>query len=136
MSRRTRSALSSEEWPPHLRLLILAAERECPGGHASALTELMSLALTKVPARGIFDPTSGGEHELFAAIEAIAIRHLGMAEARTAWRRALGGARLELEARDRIEHAALQLQAVSDTTYFYAGLAFGLICASVFRASS
>lgn len=136
MSRRTLSSTSSDKWPPHLRLLILAAERECPRGHARALRELMSLALTKVPARGIFDPTSRGEDELFAAIETIANRHLGMTEARVAWRSALGGAGLELEARDTIEHAVLQVQGVSDTAYFYAGLAFGLACTSVYWTSS
>lgn len=136
MSRRTPSSLGSDEWPPHLRLLILAAERECPGGHASALRELTSLALTKVPARGIFDPTSRGEHEMFEAIETIASRHLGMTGARAAWQSALRSSRLELDARDKIEHAALRLQGVSDTAYFYAGLAFGLSCASVYRPSS
>lgn len=35
-------------------------------------------------------------------------------------------ARLELDARDRIERAALEARTVSDTAYFYAGLAFGL----------
>ena len=69
MSRRSPSSPSAADWPPPLRLLLLAAERECPGGHASALRELMALALTKVPARGIFDPSASGEHELFAAFD-------------------------------------------------------------------
>lgn len=136
MSRRSPSLLSSDEWPSQLRLLILAAEHECPDGHASALRELMSLALTKVPARGIFDPTSAGEHALFVAIETIAGRHLGMNDARAAWRGALRRARLELEVRDTIEHAALRVQGVSDTAYFYAGLAFGLSCVSIYRGNS
>ena len=135
MRRRTSLSASSGEWPLHLRLLILAAERECPGGHARALSELMALALTKVPARGIFDPTAAGEHDLFAALDAVAMRHLGMTAARAAWRRALRDAHLEVEARDTIEHAAQRVQGVSDTAYFYAGLAFGLTCASMFRGS-
>lgn len=122
--------------PPLLRLLIRAAERECPSGHAGALRELTSLALTKVPARGIFDPTSRGEHELYAAIDAVAVRHLGLTGARQAWRRAVNGARLELEARDRLEQAALRVQAVSDTSYFYTGLAFGLTAVSLYRMKS
>lgn len=134
MRRRSPSSARLADWPPNLRQLIRAAERECPGGHASALRELTSLALTKVPSRGIFDPTSRGEHELFAAIESIAISHLGLTGARAAWQAALKQARLELEARDRIERTALQVQGVSDTAYFYAGLAFGLTCLTVYRA--
>jgi hypothetical protein len=137
MKRRTPSpasiASSADAWPVHLRLLVGAAERECPPGHASALRELIALALTKVPARGIFDPTSRGEHELFTAFETIASRHLGRIAAQAAWRRALRAAHLELEARDTLEHAALRVRDVSDTTYFYAGLAFGLACGSLYR---
>jgi hypothetical protein len=124
-----------DEWPPHLQLLIVAAGRECPVGHASALRELLSLAVTKVPARGIFDPTSRGEQDLFAAIDAIANRHLGMDAARAAWRRAVRDSGLELEARDRLEGAAQRVQGVSDTAYFYTGLTFGLAYASLYRGS-
>lgn len=137
MRRRSPSSPGSMiDVPPLLRLLIRAAERECPSGHAGALRELTSLALTKVPARGIFDPTSRGEHELYAAIDAVAVRHLGLTGARQAWRRAVNGARLELEARDRLEQAALRVQAVSDTSYFYTGLAFGLTAVSLYRMKS
>lgn len=132
----SRSLPRAIDVPPPLRLLIRAAERECPSGHAGALRELTSLALTKVPARGIFDPTWRGEQELYAAIDAVAIRHLGMTGARQAWRRAVNGARLELEARDRLEHAALRVQAVSDTSYFYTGLAFGLTGVTLYRMKS
>ena len=135
MSRRTASVPSSE-WPLQLRLFILAAERECPDGHARALTELMSLALTKVPSRGIFDPTSSGEHLLYTALETIARRHLGMSEARAAWRNGLRRARLELDVRDPIEQAALRVQGVSDTVHYYAGLAFGLTCLSLYQGKS
>ena len=133
MSRRMPSSYPPDEWPPYLRLIVLAAERECPPGHAGALRDLASLALTKVPARGIFDPTSRGEHDLFGAIDAIATHHLGMAAARSAWKRAVGSARLDLEVRDRVEQAALQVQGVSETAYFYTGLAFGLTCVAVYR---
>jgi hypothetical protein len=133
MNRRTPSSSLPDEWPLQLRLLILAAQRECPAGHAGALRDLISLAVTKVPARGILDPTSRGEHDLFVAIDAIANRHLGLSAARAAWRRAIRGAGLELEVRDRLDHAAQQLQGVSDIAYFYAGLAFGLTCVSLYR---
>jgi hypothetical protein len=131
--RRVRPSARSAEWPPTLRQIIRAAERECPSGHAEALSELTALALTKVPSRGIFDPTWRGEHELFAAIESVAQAHLELASARRAWRAALRAAAMEIESRDRVERAALQVQSVSDTAYFYAGLAFGLASVSFYR---
>ena len=131
--RRTRS-LPRADWPPALRHLIRAAELECPRGHAEALLELTALALRKVPARGIFDPTTQGEHDLFVAIESVAEAHLEFAEARAACRSALDAAALSLERRDDIERAVLQVQSVSDTAYFYAGLAFGLASVCVYRA--
>ena len=131
--RSTSSRAVIPDLPPHLRHVLRAAERECPTGHARALRDLTSLAVRKVPSRGIFDPTVRGEQELFTAIEVIANRHLGRTGARASWRAAMRRARLELEARDRIERAALQVQGVSDTAYFYAGLAFGLTWLSVYR---
>ena len=127
------STTAAPDLPAHLRHVFRAAERECPRGHAPALRELTALAVRKVPSRGIFDPTARGDQDLFTAIEVIANRHLGRTRARAAWNTAVRGARLELEARDRIEAAALQLQSVSDTAYFYAGLAFGLTWLSVYR---
>jgi hypothetical protein len=130
--RRSPSSLQSAEWPLYLRRVIRAAELECPRGHAQALKELSELALLKVPARGIFDPTSRGEHELFGVIESVARRHLGLVQARRGWHESLGHAGLELAARDEIERAALHVQAVSDTAYYYAGLAFGLTSSSLY----
>jgi hypothetical protein len=126
MSRRPPPTAGPVRLPVAVRRLIHAAERECPKGHANALRDFTTLAMTKVPARGIFDPTCRGEEDLFTAIDAIADRHLGRTRARGAWRTAISRAPLDLEQRDAIEGAALQLQAVSDTAYFYAGLAFGL----------
>src|SRR5262249_43345370 len=88
------------DWPPPLRRLIRAAELECPPGHADALRELTTLALHKVPARGIFDPAARGEHELFGAIEAVARAHLEFADARTVWRKALRASTLTVNQRD------------------------------------
>jgi hypothetical protein len=113
--------------------VIRAAARECPPGHAGALRDLTALAVTKVPARGIFDPAARGEQDLFAAIDTTANRHLGRRGARRGWHRALRASRLDLESRDGIERAAVQLQAISDTAYFYAGLAFGLTWVVVYR---
>src|SRR6185437_10269248 len=63
--------------PMPLRRVIRAAERECPRGHAGALRDLTRLAVRKVPARGIFDPTVRDEQDLFIAIDTVARRHLG-----------------------------------------------------------
>ena len=92
------------------------------------------LAFRKVPSRGIFDPAARGEHEMFGAIEAVARAHLELSDARSAWRNALAAASLTFDRQDEIERAALQVQTVSDTAYFYAGLAFGLACTYVYRS--
>jgi hypothetical protein len=130
--RRSRSRASAD-WPAILRHVIRAAEAECPHGHAETLVALTALALRKVPARGIFEPGARGEHELFAEIESIAQAHLDLARARAAWRGALDASALSMEQRDEIESTALALQSISDTAYFYTGLAFGLTFC-VFRA--
>jgi hypothetical protein len=126
MRRRSGVSVEVADLPAALRRVIRAAERECPRGHARALRDLTALAMRKTPARGIFDPSVRDEADLFDAIETIANRHLGRSQARAAWKAAIRGGRLELKARDRIERAALQVQGVSDTAYFYSGLAFGL----------
>ncbi|HET7695955.1 MAG TPA: hypothetical protein VFK57_09635 [Vicinamibacterales bacterium] len=134
MPRRSPSAKSvTPDLPPHFRHVFRAAARECPKGHAQALRDLTALAVRKVPSRGIFDPASRGDHELFTAIDVIARRHLGQAQARASWKAAVRGAALEFADRERIERAALHVQGVSDTAYFYAGLAFGLTWLSVYR---
>jgi hypothetical protein len=133
MRRRSRTPVEPAGLPVQMRHLIRAAKRECPRGHAEALRDLTELAVRKAPARGIFDPAVRGEEDLFKAIEAIADRHLGRTAARAAWQSAVRRGRLDLEARDRIERAALQVQCVSDTVYFYTGLAFGLTWVWVYR---
>lgn len=126
MPRRQSRSLVPADWPRTLRWLIEAAEHECPHGHADALRELTALALRKVPSRGVFDPAARGEPDLYVAIESVARAHLELSSARTAWRSALASASLSFERRDQIEQAALRVQSISDTAYFYAGLAFGL----------
>ena len=95
----------------------------------------MDVAMRKVPARGIFDPAIRGENDLFAAIDGVATKHLGRSAARTRWRRAIETPKLPFEARDEIDGAAQQMQAISDTAYFYAGLAFGLAYVCTCRTS-
>ena len=135
MRRRQSKSAPLADWPWTLRWVIQAAEQECPHGHASALRELTALALRKVPSRGIFDPGVRGEEDLFAAIESVAKAHLELVEARVAWRNALDGGGVNLEQRDALEEAAMQVQSVSDTAYFYAGLAFGLAFVYVHRSA-
>jgi hypothetical protein len=116
--------------------LVRSAALECPDGHADALADLIALAIRKIPARGILDPAARGEQDLFLAIEAVARKRLGLAPAEMAWREALEASELSLEQRDAIERAALQLQAASDSAYYYAGLSFGLTFACVYRADT
>jgi len=134
--RRSRQARSlSSELPATLQQLVHAAETECPRGHAEALKELTTLAIRKIPSRGVFDPAVRGEPDLFAAIETVAIRHFALSNARTAWRSALDDAELTFARRDELERAAQHVQNISDTTYFYAGLAFGLSFVCAYRTS-
>jgi hypothetical protein len=135
-ARRTRrQAEAVSDWPPPLQRLVHAARTECPAGHAELLTELTLLAIRKVPVRGIFDPTARGEDDLFTAIEAIALRHLDLADARAAWHQSLDRAELSFERRDAIESAARHRLDVSDTAYFYTGLAFGLAFVCAYRTA-
>jgi hypothetical protein len=135
MRRRQSKSEPLADWPWTLRWIVQAAEQECPRGHASALRELTALALHKVPSRGIFDPAVRGEEDMFVAIESVAKAHLELVEARGAWRQALEAGGVSLEQRDALEEAALQVQSVSDTAYFYAGLAFGLVFVYVHRSA-
>jgi len=135
MRRRQSKSVPLADWPWTLRWVIQAAEEECPHGHANALRELTALALHKVPSRGIFDPAVRGEEDLFTAIESVAKAHLELGEARVAWRRALEAGGGNLEQRDALEQAAMQVQSVSDTAYFYTGLAFGLAFVYVHRTA-
>lgn len=133
MRSRRSGVVVPKDFPPSLRRIVLAADRECPRGHADALSELAVLALDKVPSRGIFDPAVRGEHDLFTAIEAVAMRHLALREARSSWRTALDAAGLSFDVRSEIEAAGLQMQSASDSSYFYTGLAFGLVWLSAYR---
>lgn len=134
MRRRGGTKVAVAEWPPVLRELLRSAESECPPGHADALAALTALAMRKVPARGVFDPGAQGGHDLFVDIEKVGRAHLALSEAEAAWRQALRAAPLDVERRDAIERAAVQVQTASDSAYFYAGLAFGLVFVCVYRS--
>lgn len=113
--------------PPLLRRLVRAAEAECPSGHAEALVVFIGLALRKEPPRGILDPRA--KPELNAAIQSLARAHFEVDEALAAWRRALTAADVASD-EDGAPHApAPKARREADTSYFYAGLAFGLVFA-------
>ncbi len=135
MSRRGAGRVAIADWPPAIRELVRAAETECPRGHAGALADLTTLALRKVPARGVFDPSAQGDHELFAEIEQVGRAHFALADAEAAWRQAIKATTLPVEQRDALERAAVDVQTASDTAYFYTGLAFGLVFVCVYRSS-
>jgi hypothetical protein len=132
---RRRRSRSSLQWSPSLLHLIDAAAVECPPGHGAALAEFTTLAMRKVPARGIFDPGDRSEPELFDSVEAVASRHLGLGRAKKALSASFEAARLPFEQQDAIEQAALEVKGISETAYFYVGLAFGLVFALGYRAS-
>src|SRR5262249_62327696 len=88
------------------------------------------LARGKMPVRASCGPAATGEHELYAAIDGIAKAHLSSARARAAWQKAIDAASLELTLRDNIEVAAAEVRHISDSSYYYAGLAFGFGFAS------
>lgn len=95
--------------------------------------------MSKVPSRGIFDPGLRDEPEFYLAIEVIAKTHLGFGKVRAAWRDALKelkAANVGIDARDDVESAALDVAGISDTAYFYTGLAFGLVFAAPWRVPS
>ena len=110
---------------PLMTLLIEALEEQASHDRpdeAKALRAFGELALKQVPTRGVFSPADG---ELYAAIDLIAKKHLGLTTPRKNFFAAT--AKVEPFAmRDEIESAANHLMTVSDQAYYYAGLAFGV----------
>jgi hypothetical protein len=105
------------------------AARECPPGHAQALRALGSLAIVKVPSRGIlWAPGDAVEEDLYSGIRLVAERYLGAAKANAAWRRALDAidAKTTFEELNAVEGAVLHANWLSQTAHFYAGVAFGV----------
>jgi hypothetical protein len=100
-----------------------AQDRQDRPGEARAFREFAELALKQVPARGVFAPV---EDDLYAAIDRIAMRHLGLEMPRKAFTNVTE--QIEpFATRDRIRQAAGHMQTISDHAYFYAGLAFGMV---------
>jgi hypothetical protein len=113
---------------PILRQIVAALRMsdDHPESHARALAAYLQLARESVPLRGIFDPGSRDENTFFQRIHAVGNKHLGLSSAKARFTRAVEGSRLPFEKQDAILSSALDFQDVSDTAYFYAGLAFAL----------
>jgi hypothetical protein len=121
-----------ENLPPLLVRVIAAAAVAGDKGHASALCAFGRLALVEVPGRGVLAPCNPGVQR---AIEELARAHLGMDDARKELRDAL--AEVEPFARrDAIESAHNHVGSVSDETYFYVGLAYGITLATLGQCAS
>lgn len=113
---------------PVLRQIVraLRANNDCPENHARALEAYLQVARRSVPARGIFEPGSREEIAFFEQIHAIANKHLGRSSARAKFTKAVEASGLPFKEQDAILTSAGDFYDVSDTAYFYAGLAFAL----------
>jgi hypothetical protein len=98
------------------------AEKRNLKGVAPALRELGDLALWALPICGVFVPN---DEEVSLVVERVAMRHLGLQEARTEFRKALAAVE-PFDRRDAIESAHNQIRSATEEAYFYAGLAFGV----------
>ena len=125
-----RRVLKPERLSPTLVRLIEAAEHHGTDAGAgrdissagAALREFGNLALWALPLRGVF---VSDDERIAVIVERVAIRHLGLEEAKREFRKAI--ATIEaFDRRDAIESAHNQIRSVSDEAYFYAGLAFGI----------
>lgn len=113
---------------PVLRQIVeaLRMSNDHPENHAHALAAYLQLARKSVPLRGIFDPGSRDEDAFFQRIHAVGNKHLGLSSAKARFTRVVEASRMPFEKQDAILSSALEFQDVSDTAYFYAGLAFAL----------
>jgi hypothetical protein len=88
------------------------------------------LALQNVGFRGVLAP----DPDLYKRIEDLAKKHLDWIDAKGELRKALDAVK-DFERRDAIVCAHTRVIDVSDTAYYYAGLAFGLTLADLVRRS-
>lgn len=119
--------------PPLPPLLVRVIHAACHApddpvnrtGHDVALADLGRWALVRVPSEGVLAPD---DPDAYKAIEAVALGHLGLREAREGLKKALSV--LEPPGkRDEIESAYNHFQSVSDEAYYYAGRACGIALA-------
>jgi hypothetical protein len=118
---------------PALARLIEAAEQHSEDAESSdikdaarALREFGSLAWWVVPIYGVFVPN---DDEVSVVVERVAMRHLGLEQARAEFRDAVASIE-PFDQRDAIESAHGHVRSVTEEAYFYAGLAFGVTMTS------
>jgi hypothetical protein len=97
------------------------------GGAPEALRGFGALASRALPIYGVF---VANNPDICVEIERVSKAHLGLDPARREFRKALKVVE-SFEQRNPIESAHTNLRSVEDETYFYAGLAFGIVLASV-----
>ena len=96
-------------------------------GESGVLVACGHLAARIVPARGVLAPT---DDDLYQAIDAIAAEHLGFHEVRRTLRDTLERIQ-SFDERDAVGCAHIHVVTLSDATYYYTGLAFGLTLAAL-----
>jgi ATP phosphoribosyltransferase regulatory subunit HisZ len=97
-------------------------------GEAAFLGGVARLAVQNVGFRGVLAPPP----ELYKPIEDLAKEHLEWVDAKKELREALDRVK-KFKRRDAIETAHIRVLSVSDTAYYYTGLAFGLTVADLSR---
>jgi hypothetical protein len=132
MSRRRSD--SDRGLPPLLVWLINAAKHSGKdaegadiGGAPDALRELGTLASRALPIHGVFVPNNP---DICVEIQRVSKAHLGFDQARREFQKALKVVEA-FDQRDPIESAHNHLRSVEDEAYYYAGLAFGIVLASL-----
>ena len=96
-------------------------------GHAGALQEYAEWAIISVASRGVLAPSDDRSYQI---IQAIATRHLGYQRASRAFSLALENL-TDVAIASALESAENERRAISDSAYYYAGLACGLTLAAL-----
>jgi hypothetical protein len=129
-----RRSNGDRDLPPLLVWLINAAKNAGKdakgadiGGASEALRGFGALASRALPIHGVFVPKNP---DICVEIERVSKAHLGLEPARREFRKALKVVEA-FEQRNPIESAHTNLRSVEDEAYYYAGLAFGIVLASV-----
>src|SRR5687768_4448193 len=114
-----------------IELAIYAEEQDESNdrsGEADFLSGVARLAVRNIGFRGILAP----DPELYKPIDDLAKEHLDLADAKQEFYAALKRVK-KFKRRDAIESAHTRILDISDTSYYYTGLAFGLTLADLSR---
>jgi hypothetical protein len=129
-----RRSNGDRDLPPLLVWLINAAKHAGKdaegadiGGAPEALRGFGALASRTLAIYGVFVPNNP---DICVEIERVSKAHLGLDLARREFRKALKVVEA-FEQRNPIESAHTHLRSVEDEAYYYAGLAFGIVLASL-----